>query len=70
MISAEIPKSLEGEAAKWFATIPISQVRTFEDIVDKLLHQYKHQTDHPPSLLELTHLEQQPGDSIVAFIDR
>ena len=42
----------------------------FEDVVSRFLHQYKHQTDHLPSLVELMNLTQNPDESVVSFIDR
>ncbi|KAL2457117.1 Uncharacterized protein Fot_56528 [Forsythia ovata] len=36
----------------------------------QFLHQYKHQTDHLPSLVELMNLTQKADKSVVSFIDR
>lgn len=63
-------KSLERDTLVCISSCLWNELWTFENVVSRFLHQYKHQTDHLPSLVELMNLTQKPDESVVSFIDR
>lgn len=55
--------SLTGAAVKWYLKLKRDQVRTWKDLAQAFLEQYKHMVDTAPDRLTLQGMQKGPGES-------
>ncbi|KAL3747229.1 hypothetical protein ACJRO7_016069 [Eucalyptus globulus] len=62
--------SLVGPALTWFIELDMEKVRTWEDLVDEFLQQYKFNTEIAPTREELVRVEKRRTESFRAYAQR
>ena len=62
--------SLTGAAAKWYLKLKRDQVRTWRDLAQAFLEQYKHMMDTAPDRLTLQGMKKGPGESYMEYAVR
>ncbi|XP_039173427.1 uncharacterized protein LOC120295885 [Eucalyptus grandis] len=62
--------SLVGSALTWFIELDMKKIRTWEDLVDEFLQQYKFNTEIAPTQEELVQVEKRRTESFRAYAQR
>ena len=62
-------QSLEGDALKWYYTLPIYDVQDFPRVRDWFFEKYFHRVGYVPSLTNLITEKMRPDEDFVQFVD-
>ena len=63
-------KSFEGDAARWFGSLPVGSITSFEDLATNFLNQYSYLTGKKPTIADLQDTAQRPEEDLKAFFSR
>lgn len=65
-----VVKSLNGEAKKWFKTLPNASISTWEELENSFTHRCGEKRDHEYILTEFISILKKPNEYILEFIKR
>jgi len=63
------PRSLSGQAAKWFAHLPPG-IRTFPKLAEKFVNHFSYNFEHEVSMTNLCNTKQKSGEAFASFLQR
>ena len=62
-------RSLEGDALKWYYTLPIHDVQDFSRVRDRFFEKYSHRVGYVLSLTDLIVEKMRPDEDFTQFAD-
>ena len=61
---------MEGDAQKWFATLPVGSIRNFNDLMEKFRAQFRYRTERIPTITDLSQVVQKADESFEDYVNR
>lgn len=64
------PKSISEDALSWFFSLPHGFIKSFLDLIEKLVSHYAYNIENNASMMDLCNAKQRPEETFANFLQR